>query len=386
MLFSLLLKNNNNDKVQFVLPKHIRLQLSTRSASPSQINSPSVPVVEVKIESQCETKTSSVYGKRKKTDSDATIVDGDEGNETGMEGYSPQKKNNASTVKSELRRISEDPEMPPGFLKNGVSAGLPSSMEEGKPKSELRFVLEPTVEPSSLETMLPEDRQHLVNAASVLKSRLVARLTNEANNLSTDCKITLANRCYYALHELGDDYTLFRSKVDKLIEQQEELESFLREKESWNDMVIMDRYDEQVMNVSDVTKKVSNAEDKLSKAKTNVGSIKCKREELTVALLKLQEELHEEEERVKILTAEWDRYKEAQSDAEAELRKLDREKEKARVAFKAINDQYNTAKEKCEKLYNKLLQLSRSDKVTFLNVGKLSNHNVFKGFTISTMF
>ncbi|XP_074335288.1 uncharacterized protein LOC141672569 [Apium graveolens] len=461
VLFSNLVKNNFHDKVKFVLPKHIRAQLSTLSSSPPHTTaSPNSTAIDVKKEpishsqvklpslSESETKTSSsVCGKRKKTTLPTITVDGNEESETAMEVNPPQKKINASVVKPELRLSSEhpemppgflrtgipvaglpsslgkeklpsqsqseskttssvcgqrkkttlptitvhgneeitamevnphqkninpsivkpelrlsseDPEIPPGFLRNGVSvAGLPSSLEQEKAKCDLRYVLEPTLDPFSDENMLPEDRQHLVNAASVLKSQLVARLKINANLLSSDDKITLANRCYYALRELGDDYASFRSKVDKLIKQHKELESVARKKENWNDQVICDYYFQQLKSVSDLTKKLAGVENELSEAKTSVSSMKFKEEELTVALLKLKEELYEEEERVKVLTAEYDRCKEAQSDAKAELSKLDIKKEEARVEFKAINDQYNIAKEKCERLYKKLLQLAK---------------------------
>ncbi|KAK1368629.1 hypothetical protein POM88_034721 [Heracleum sosnowskyi] len=95
---------------------------------------------------------------------------------------------------------------------------------------------------------------------------------------------------------------------------------------------------------------------------THEDSLKLKKEELTGALNKLTEELHEVEERVKTLTAERDQYKEAHSVAEAEVGKLEAEKEEARVAFKAINDQYIAANEEFEKTRNHLLQLIKQTK------------------------
>ncbi|KAK1368652.1 hypothetical protein POM88_034744 [Heracleum sosnowskyi] len=369
VLFSNLVKNGFHDEVKFVLPKHIRVQLSTLSSSPSHIAaSPIADVIDevkkdplsptqVKLpsQSQSETKTtSSACGKRKNTTLPTIAVDGNEENESAMDENPPQKKIKTSIVKPELRLFSEDPEMPPGFFRNGVPEMRPLPLEEENPKCDLRFVLEPTLNPFSDEKMLPEDRQHLVNAASVLKSQLLARLTSDANKLSTEDRITLANRCYYALRELGDDYKSFRSKVDKLIEHYEELEIVDRKKQNFNDQ--LSRAEDKL---SDVTKKSSDAENKLFEAETNVGNMKFKREELTGALLKLKEELYEEEERVKILTTEWDLCEEAKSDAKAELGKLYQEKRAACVAFKAINDQYNTAKKECERLSSQLLQLAR---------------------------
>ena len=60
--------------------------------------------------------------------------------------------------------------------------------------------------------------------------------------------------------------------------------------------------------------------------------------------------MDEEEERVRILTAERDHCKEAPSVAEAEL------EEKARVAYREIDDQYNTANRKFERMSHHHLQ------------------------------
>lgn len=101
---------------------------------------------------------------------------------------------------------------------------LPLSPEEEKPKFDLLFLLEHAVKPNSREEISPEDRQHLVNAASVLKFQLVTRLTSSADNLKTEDMIDLANRCFRALRELGDDYRSFNKDIYKFISQQQELE------------------------------------------------------------------------------------------------------------------------------------------------------------------
>ncbi|KAK1368633.1 hypothetical protein POM88_034725 [Heracleum sosnowskyi] len=107
------------------------------------------------------------------------------------------------------------------------------------------------------------------------------------------------------------------------------------------------------MRTKDVINLASSAQDELSTAKTKVDSLKSKKEELTDALRMLTEELYEEEERVKTLTAEMDQFQEAHSDIEFGIVKLDAEKKEASVAFKA----FNTAKEEFERISTHLLQL-----------------------------
>lgn len=236
---------------------------------------------------------------------------------------------------------------------------LPLSPEEEKPKFNLLFLLEHAVKPNSGEEILPEDRQHLVNAASVLKSQLVARLTSTADNLKTEDMIDLANRCFRALRELGDDYRSFNKDVYQFISQKQELEFAAKAMENWNDWDLRARYCQQEQLLSALTENLFSAQDKLSRATSHAEYIKVKKDELTSALLMVTEELSREEQKIETLTVERDRCIEAQFDLEVELEKLDAEKKAARVALEAINAQYDAVKEEIERKRNYLRQLVR---------------------------
>ncbi|KAK1368385.1 hypothetical protein POM88_034477 [Heracleum sosnowskyi] len=236
---------------------------------------------------------------------------------------------------------------------------LPLSPEEEKPKFDLLFLLEHAVKPNSQEGILPEDRQHLVNAASVLKSQLVARLTSSAANLKTEDMIDLANRCFRALRELGDDYRSFNKDVNKFISQQQELEFAAKDVENWNDWDLRARYSHQEQLMSDVTEKLFSAQDELSRTTSHADYLKFKKDELTSALLLVTEDLSKEEQKIETLTVERDKCKEVQFDIEVGLEKLDAKKKEARVALEAINAQYDAAKEEFERMCNYLVQLVR---------------------------
>ena len=150
-----------------------------------------------------------------------------------------------------------------------------------------------------------------MKAASVLKSRLVAHLTSFTDRPSAQDMRRLADRCYETLEGLGDDHDSFRTEVDKLIAQQQELEISAKKREDWNDWDINAHYNDQVHFLSDLTQKLTSVEDQLSTAKTKANSIRLKREELTVALHKLK-----------------DQCKEAHSVAEAELAKLNAQRKR----------------------------------------------------------
>ncbi|KAL1834195.1 hypothetical protein ACET3Z_003846 [Daucus carota] len=247
-------------------------------------------------------------------------------------------------------------EMALGETRDGIPVvEIPSSPEEEKPKCDFRVLRKHALKPKSPEEILPEDRQHLVNAASVLKSQLVARLTSSADNLKTEDMINLASRCYIALRELGDDYISFSSQVNKLITQHQEVESAAKDIENQNDGDLKARYIQQVQFLSEVTEKLFSLQDKLSRSKTQAELLMFKKEELTALLLMLTEELSEEEERVKTLTEERDQFKESHSEIKSGLEKLGAEKNEASVAFKAINARYNTAKEEFERISKHLL-------------------------------
>lgn len=294
--------------------------------------------------------TSAVFqsaGKRKRTTLPCTTEDGNEENEIAPEVHLPQKKKDASKVSS-LSVV--DQEMPPAETRVDVPAlELPSSPEEENPIRDL-----PAVPP-----LEPDGRQQLLNAASVLKSWLVARLTSSANKLSTKEMIILAEREYRTLEGLGDDDTTFRTKIDQLISQHQRLEIFAEEKETSNEQDIKARRDHQVQYLSELTQKLRSAEDRVYTTKTKADSLKLKREELRSAILKLTEELSEVEEGVKTLNAEKDQCKEVHSVAEAELGKLDAEKEAASVKYREIDAKYNAAREEYKRMSNDLLQLVR---------------------------
>ncbi|KAK1368627.1 hypothetical protein POM88_034722 [Heracleum sosnowskyi] len=363
-LFTRLVTKNLNAAAEYVLPEHVQVQLSTLYSALSHTTSSLLPPTmedmrdgyisptQVALPSPYQSGTvanssvSQSSGKRKRTISPCITEDGNEENGTAPEVHLPHKKKDASKVSS---LSVADHEMPPAETRSGVPAlDLPLFLEEEK-----------TICGLHLPAQEPDDRQHLLNAASVLKSNLVDRLTSFSNILSADDMILLANKCYNTLEGLGDDYKTFSTEVNKLIGQHEELALAAKKKEDWNELDINSCYIQKAQSLFEVRQKLSRAKDKLSTAMTHEDSLKLKKEELTGALNKLTEELHEVEERVKTLTAERDQYKEAHSVAEAEVGKLEAEKEEARVAFKAINDQYIAANEEFEKTRNHLLQLVR---------------------------
>lgn len=376
-LFTYLVKKEFNDKVKFVLPEHIQAQLSTSSSSHSHItfspfNDTKEKVRKDPIPSTKETPpsksvssekpTSSVYLKRKITALPTTTAGRSEENEKATEVNPTKKKIKESIEKPQTGLLDVDPEMPPGSSRDGVLVeDLPSSPVEEKPKCDLRFVLEHTLEPDSPEEDITKDGQHLVNqhllnTASVLKSQLVACLKSSADKLSHSDMINLAKRSFTALRAFGDDFTSFSREVNKLIECRRELEYAAKKKEK-NDGEIKARYIQQEMSLSVVSNKLSGAQEKLCRAETYVESLKLKREELTGALFKLTEELAEEKKKVENLAAERDQCTQARSDVEAELSKLKVEKEEARAEFEAINEQYNAAKDEFERTNNQLLKL-----------------------------
>ncbi|KAL1834206.1 hypothetical protein ACET3Z_003857 [Daucus carota] len=314
-MFTQLVRDNSHSEVEFVLPEHVRVQLSMLSSSHSRTSSSVVlPALEDGREGhtfptplESENIASSLVsdsGKRKQSTLPTTTV---HGNETTPEVYPPQKRRYAGEVKAS---------------------------KEENPRHDLLCLIEPARE--------AEDRQHLMKAASVLKSRLVAHLTSFTDRPSAQDMRRLADRCYETLEGLGDDHDSFRTEVDKLIAQQQELEISAKKREDWNDWDINAHYNDQVHFLSDLTQKLTSVEDQLSTAKTKANSIRLKREELTVALHKLK-----------------DQCKEAHSVAEAELAKLNAEKEKARVAYREIDDQYNTASRKFERMSHHLQHLVR---------------------------
>lgn len=236
---------------------------------------------------------------------------------------------------------------------------IPSSPEEEKPKRDFLLLRKDVLKPNPREKYLPEDRQHLVKSASILKSQLVARLTSSADNLRTEDMINLASRCYIALRELGDDYISFSSQVNKLIAQHQELEFAAKDLENWNDGDLKARYIQQVRNLSVVTQKLFSAQDKLSRTKTQVELLMFKKKELTAVLLMITDELSEEDGRIKTLTEEQDQFKESYSEIKVGLEKLGSEKEEASVVLKAINARYDSAKVEFERITNHLLQSIR---------------------------
>ncbi|KAK1368623.1 hypothetical protein POM88_034715 [Heracleum sosnowskyi] len=361
-LFASLVTKNLNAEVEFVLPEHVQVQLSALySSSPHTIPllllPPTVEDVREGYTSPIQvalptpyqsgtvatTSVSQRASKRKKTTSPSITEDG---NDLAREVHLPQKKKDAVKIRS-LSVVYQ--EMPPAGTRDCIPAvELPSSPVE---ENSILDLLEPA--------QAPDDHQHLMNAASVLKSQLVDRLTSDANILSTEDMILLANNCYSTLQGLGDDYASFSTEVNKLISQHQELTLAAKKKEGWNEYDIKAHYPHQVQTLFEVREKLSSAQDKLSSAKTYAESLKLKKEELTGALMKLTEELHEVEERVKTLRAERDQCKEVHSVAEAELVKLDTKKEEACVAYREICDQYNAAHEEFKRMSSRLLQIVR---------------------------
>ncbi|KAK1395700.1 hypothetical protein POM88_005563 [Heracleum sosnowskyi] len=361
---------------KLVLPDHIQAQLSTLSPCCSHSDSSLVhdikemmgkdpiPSTKATLPSQFQSgkeATNSVNGKRKKTVPPTVTAGRREENEEVIEVNPPNKKKETSIVKPQTGLLDVDPIMPPGFSWDRVLVvDLPSCPGEEKPKCDLPFVPEHTPEPDSLGEDILQDRQHLVNqhlvnTASILKSQLVTCLTSSADKLSPSDMINLANRSYNALKAFGDDYSSFGKEVNRLIARRQMLEYAAKTKEN-NEQDLNARYIQQKRSVSDMEIKFVIAQEKLFRAESNVESLKLKKEELTCALVKLTEELSEEEKRVATLAAERDQCKESYSGAEAQLRKLDAEKDEARVAFKAINDQYNAAKDEFERMNSQLLQ------------------------------
>ncbi|KAK1372710.1 hypothetical protein POM88_028903 [Heracleum sosnowskyi] len=158
-------------------------------------------------------------------------------------------------------------EMPPVGTRDGVpTVELLLSPVDENPILDL---LEPAQE--------PDDHLHLMNAASVLKSQLVDRLTRYANILSTEDMIFLANNCYSTLQGLGDDYASFSTKVNKLISKHQELTLAAKMKEEWNEYDIKAHYTHQVQSLFEVRENISSAQDKLSSAKTYTESLKLKK-------------------------------------------------------------------------------------------------------------
>ncbi|KAL1834213.1 hypothetical protein ACET3Z_003864 [Daucus carota] len=366
-LFASLVTKNLNAELEFVLPEHVRVQISSLYNSPSPTSYLLLPPtienvregytyptqVALPLPDQSGTVAAtsvSQSGKRKRTTLPSITKDGDDESETAPEVHPPQKKKDANKVNPSSSHFVVHQEMPPAEIGDAVLE-LPSSPQEEKPGRDLLLLLEPARE--------QDDRQHLMNAASVLKSQLVGRLINHADELSTQEMMMLADKCYRTLEGLGDNYASFNSEVKKLIAQHQELACAAKKKEDWNDCNIKARYLHQVQSLTEVQQRLSSAQDKLSTAKTYGDSLKIRKEELEGELRKLTGELHDVEERVKALTAERDQCKEAHSVAEAELRKLNAEKEEARVAFKAINDEYSAANKEFERMSNHLLQLVR---------------------------
>lgn len=222
---------------------------------------------------------------------------------------------------------------------------LPSSPVEEKPKHDRLFLHE--------QERTEEDRQRLIDAACVFKSELVARLKNSAGNLSTTEMKILASNCYDVLEVLGDNFTSFKSEVNKLIVQHQKVQSAAKDKEAWNDWDMKAHYFEQAQYFSKVKQELLFAEENLSEAKSKVNCLMVKKEEMTDALRMLTEELYEEGERVKSMTQERDRLKLTHSEIEVELRGLNAKKNEASVAFET----YNAAKAEFERMSDQLMQL-----------------------------
>lgn len=273
-----------------------------------------------------------------------------------------KRKHSSAGVQSEEQELTATPsgsghEIPPVKTRDEVPVVELPSLEEVKPKCDLRFQLQHATKPRSLEYVSPEDRQHLVNAASVLKSELVGQLTSSYNLKAKDM-IDLANRCYGTLTVLGDDYRSFDREVYKLIAKRQELEFAAKDIENRDDRDLRARYNNQVQLMSHVTEKLYSAQDKLS----TVDSLKFKKDEFTSALLLVTKELSQEEEKIETLTVERDKCKKVHFVVEAGLAKLEAERKEASVALEPINARYNAAKEEFERMSNHLLQLVRSSR------------------------
>ncbi|WOG85197.1 hypothetical protein DCAR_0104385 [Daucus carota subsp. sativus] len=348
---------------EFVLPEQVQVQVSSLYSSPSPTSSLLLPpTMEDVIEgfssppqealmsphqSGIVATTSVTHsGKRKKTASPSITKDGNDETETAT--HPPQKKNGASNIRPSSSHFVVDQEMPPADIRDAIPVvEIPSSPEEERAKNDL-LLLEPARE--------QEDRQVLMNAASILKSQLVTTLTRQAERISTQEMMTLADKCYNALEGLGDDFSSFRCSISKLIAHNQKLQSAAKKIEDWNECDIEARYIHQEQSLIEEEQGLSSAQGKLSTTETHADSLKIKREELKGMIRNLTEELNEVEETVKTLRAETDQREEARSIAKAELRKLEAEKQESRSAIKAIKDQYNADKKVLERMSDHLLQ------------------------------
>ncbi|KAK1368387.1 hypothetical protein POM88_034479 [Heracleum sosnowskyi] len=141
---------------------HIQTQISTLYTSHSHTTSSllnntkdHIPSTKVTVPSQSPPRkeaTFSVYGKRK-------TMGTSEENEEETEVNPPKKKMEASVIKPQTGLLDVDPQMSPGCSGDAILvAGYPSSPEKEKPKCNLRFVLEHTLEPDSPEEDILQDR------------------------------------------------------------------------------------------------------------------------------------------------------------------------------------------------------------------------------------
>ncbi|KAK1368613.1 hypothetical protein POM88_034705 [Heracleum sosnowskyi] len=221
-LFAGLVTKNLNANVEFVLPEHVQVQLSMLSSALSHTRSLLLPPTmedvregytsptQVALPSPYQSGTVATFsisqsaGKGKKSKRKrATFppVETRDDVPAAPEVHLPQEKKDASKVSS-LPVV--DQEMPPAETRDGVPAvELPSPTEEEEP---IRDLIEPAQE--------PDDHQYLINAASVLKSRLVAVLTSNADKLSTKEMITLSKKCYNTLQGLESPTVPFTLTYD----------------------------------------------------------------------------------------------------------------------------------------------------------------------------
>ncbi|KAK1368595.1 hypothetical protein POM88_034687 [Heracleum sosnowskyi] len=144
-LFSKLVTRNLHAKVEFVLPRHVKVQLSTLSSSSlvtpklEDVREDPAPPTQVVLPSQSQSVTrgtSSVShtGKRKRTTLPTIIEDGSEKNETASEVHSPQKKKDESEVKPARSLFIVDHEIQPGEIWDGVAVMEPPSPGEDENK------------------------------------------------------------------------------------------------------------------------------------------------------------------------------------------------------------------------------------------------------------
>ncbi|KAK1367930.1 hypothetical protein POM88_034022 [Heracleum sosnowskyi] len=334
-LFASLVTKNLNANVEFVLPEHVKVQLATLHSALSHTSSlllpPTMEDVREGFTSPTQVALPTPY-------------------QSGTVATSSISESAGKGKRSKRKRATFPPVETRDDVPAAPEAHLPQKKKDASKVSSLPVV---NHEVPPAET---RDYQHLVNTASVLKSQLVADLTSNADKLSSKEMITVAKKCYNKLQGLGIDYIPFSSEVNKMIAKHQEVEFFAERTQKWKEDDIRALHNHQVQCLSEVTQKLSSSEDQLSTAKTNADSLKLKREELRGAILKLTEDLSEVEERVKTLTAERDQCEEADSVAEAELGKLDAEKEEA---YREINDKYNAASEEYKRTSNQLLQLVR---------------------------